>query len=747
MIDTDATKLPGGLLVMRNDGLGARLMPILNARRLAQLLDIPLYIYWPTYLIGHNTTEVDTLFHADFRAASFLEATTYQDIQKARTIRSETEIAQLSGDDVKAACADGAFFFFDNTEHDVALLGEDAQAVKTGLSKALPDHLMSDAVATLMTDVKARLKANPPLVYHVRHGDLTHSYKTRASEWTNKYIPNEIYLAHMRENGIGPDKPAVIIGDCHAAIDWIIARQPGVSGIGNMLKTAGLGSLQFDFMELYTMSCAAKIVCPEHSGFSKMAARIGNLPIEDVKHSLSDAARTAALADLEKRLWTQRDSFTNDGDAAQSMLHLKAPLSDKPTAAIDGLARREITAGSTVPFLFRYQADAALRAGDTEQLTQTADQTHAAMINDPPTIAAVNALAAQGMLQTGNIDTGLYYLRRATYLMPTIPQIGAPLLNYLQSSDTAHLHPDFYPSGFSKHILSYAAAWRIVLVQGFAWEVWPFLQDRFRVLLTRGHIFKTFLIHTQKLKSVCAAAGDTAATSMLDGLLHLVRFYQTQDSTDLAALTQLAQTSDLATDPIPTQRLALAHLFIKDIPQARALLDNLVDAYPENRAYQGLLGHVLLVQKSSGPALQHFERANPVAVDFARFAAPHIRMADRAKQTDAAHALFMSLLKETAWNDVHLTHYCRRALPRDHATAIIDKLTAALPLMENARPTHAQLAALYAGLGDTANAAAHFIRALDLGLIPPVLADDAATLAAKIDHPDLNLALKHHTTR
>ena len=747
MINTDATKLPGGLLVMRNDGLGARLMPILNARRLAQLLDIPLYIYWPTYLVGHNTTEVDTLFHADFRATCFLETATYQGIQKTRTIRSETEIAQLSGDDLKAACADGAIFLFDNTEHDVALLDEDPQAVKAGLSAALPDHLMTDDVAALMGRVRTQLKASPPLVYHVRHGDLTHSYKTRASEWTNKYIPNEIYLAHMRENGIGPDKPAVIIGDCPAAIDWLVARQPGVSGIGNMLKSAGLGSLQFDFMELFTMSCASKIVCPEHSGFSKMAARIGNLPVEDVKHSLSAPSLAAALADLEKRLWTQRDSFTNEGDAAQSILHLKAPQSDTPTAAVDGLARREIADGSTVPFLFRYQAEAALRAGDLAELAKTADQTHDAMISDPRTVAAVNALAAQGMFDQGKIDTGLHHLRRATYLMPIVPQIGPALLNVLQSDDAAHINPDFYPSGFSKHVLSYPAVWRIVLVQGFAWDVWPFLQDRFRVLLTRGHIYKSFLTHTQKLRSACAAAKDTATASMLDGLLHLVHFYQTQDSAHLDVLAQLAQASDLATDPIPTQRLALAHLFAKNVTQAQALLTDLVAAHPEIRAYQGVLGQILFAQKSFDAALQHFDRANPAQADFLRFAGPHIRLADRSKQTDKAQNLFVSLLTEAAWNDVHLTHYCRRNLSQSDARTMIEKLEPALPLMEKARPIHAQLAALYTGLGDTDKAVSHFLNAFDLGLIPPVLVGDATTLAAEMSHPALDMALKQHATR
>lgn len=199
------------------------------------------------------------------------------------------------------------------------------------------------------------------MVYHIRHNDLTRSYKTRATEFSNKYIPNEIYLAHMRENGIGPDRKAVLIGDCDEPLDWLSARQPGTSRINHILDRSQLSSLQYDFLELYTMSQATKIVAPEHSGFSKLAARLGNIPVQDVKGSLSDAALKDALSALEARLRWDRESFTCDGDAAQAIVHLARPEKNESLAAQDLLTLREVEYGSTVPFILQRAAEAAYR--------------------------------------------------------------------------------------------------------------------------------------------------------------------------------------------------------------------------------------------------------------------------------------------------------------------------------------------------------------------------------------------------
>ena len=733
------SKGQGGLLVARNDGLGARLMPIMNALRLGALLDVPVTIYWPTYLLGHNTSEVDTLFSQSFRDRCFVSAETYQGLRRTAKIRNEAEIGKLSGDALRAAIADGDYFFFENTEHDVALLDEDPEDVKAGLSACFPDDLLTPQVADQMAMIRDKLRDKPPLVYHVRHGDLTHSYKTRAGEWSNKYIPNEIYLAHMQTFGVDADHPAVMIGDCRASIDWITERHTGVARIDHMLDTAGLGSLQFDFMELYTMSRARKIVAPEHSGFSKMAARIGNLPVEDVKHSLPEDALEAALEDLEKRLWLDRDSFTNDGDAAQSILHLRKPDAPIPTVAMDGLIRREIEGGSTVPFLYRHLANAALRNGDVAGLRDTASRAHEAMLADPRVLSTVNAHAAQGLIETDHLDEGLQHLRRALYLTPTVPAMTSALMGFLTHDADAHLHPDFFPTGFSAELCQHNTVWRIVLLHGFAWETWPFLQARFRTLLMRGHGYITFVAHLSKLIKTLQAAGDTAASAQMLGLLRLCETYQGNKDA-MGDLRKLADQSDPAIDPLPLQRLALAHLGVDDKSTAQDMFAQLVDARPMQRCYHGMLGYLMFQNKDLGGALHHLDIANPDGADFLQFAGPHIRLLDRAKRADEADAMFQSMLYETAWSDAHMTHYARRPLTADQAAPLIDRLQNALPEMGKARPVHAQLAALYNSQGDVAQANAHFTKALTLGVIPPALVRVAATAASETKDAALQAA-------
>ena len=59
--------MSGCFLVSRNDGLGARLLPILSALRLGHEIGVPVKIHWPILQEGtHNTGEYDSLFAEDY---------------------------------------------------------------------------------------------------------------------------------------------------------------------------------------------------------------------------------------------------------------------------------------------------------------------------------------------------------------------------------------------------------------------------------------------------------------------------------------------------------------------------------------------------------------------------------------------------------------------------------------------------------------------------------------------------------
>lgn len=170
-------------------------------------------------------------------------------------------------------------YFIEETGGPAALQGEDPAEVARQYRAAMGLIRFTPRIHEMMGQIDAAFAGRRVTAYHIRHGDVTSSYRARGKAWPNKYVPPEIYLEHMRQSGTGPDQPALLISDTPASIDWLADRQPGILRLPDLIRLDDLDSLQFDFLELYAMSRAALIVAPEMSGFSRVAAAIGAVPI------------------------------------------------------------------------------------------------------------------------------------------------------------------------------------------------------------------------------------------------------------------------------------------------------------------------------------------------------------------------------------------------------------------------------------------------------------------------------------
>ena len=720
----------GGLLVSRNDGLGARLMPIVNALRLGQLLDIPVGIYWPAHLKSHNTAQYASLFSEEFRQTHLIPLEEYQTYRSKRPVRPEMDILQLTRDELLDAIAGGDYFFFENTAITLKTVDEDADSVNEGLSNALPQHYFAPDLIPHMDRIRAEMNSLPSLVYHVRHNDLTRSYKTRATEFANKYVPSEIYLAHMRENGIGETKQAMMIGDCDEPLDWIAARQDGIKRISHLFDRNSLTSLQYDFLELFAMSQGERIVAPEHSGFSKLAARLGNIPVDDVRATLSPDALRDALTTLATRLENDRSSFTCDGDAAQAIIHLGGFPPEAPHSTVDRLALREVEAGSAVPFILHRAALAAERGHDRALLEAIAGRAHDLMLPMPQAISAIDAIAANAALADDAIDEMLDHLRRALFLTPFVPSIASPL-HAAMSRDDIVMRGDFFPVSVNPNTFGDNIRGQRLFAQAFIWDNWQFLSERFLMLLQRGntshHLVSNLINHERMLRST----GQSADADNLRNLLDLINFYNSSDNDGLQKLHASAVASEDSDNVIAIQRYSLALFHIKAFQEARQGFELLLQRRPHQRVYHGMLAETAFRQGDFKAALTEMEFANPKSAELARFIPVHVRLLDRARRTDRADELFLEFLVETGWASNFITQFCLRDLSVKQAQPIIDRLEGFADLAGAYRPVHAQLACLYERMGETEKAIQAFLRGFELGMVPPVILREAHKLAEK----------------
>lgn len=408
----------GCFLVSRNDGLVARLLPILAALRMGAELGVHVKIHWPVLVdTNHNTAEFESLFSQTFINDHFIDADEYK-VLLDQAIQIET-VRKMTKEELTESVSNGQVYGFANTMNKTQLISEDEEIVDAQYSRAISLISFTETVQKYLQDIDTFFADKRTLAYHIRHGDLTRHYRTRGKPWTAKYVPNEIYLEHIRGAATDASVSAILFGDCPHVLDWLKAKHPAIQRIRDLIPLDDLTSLQRNFLELYAMSRTSRLVAPKMSGFSQMAAGIGAAPVVDIMEDLSEDQIADAFAGLADRLENHRDDFSNDGDAAQCLAHLVPYLSSKEqdkTAV--GILKREIEGGNTVPFLYQLHAGIAYRARDKKLLAEISNSSRDAMLFERSTVAKTDAMLARLEIEDGNAEAAIPPLRRAMYLAP-----------------------------------------------------------------------------------------------------------------------------------------------------------------------------------------------------------------------------------------------------------------------------------------------------------------------------------------
>jgi len=311
----------GALIAFRSDRLGARLVSLMNAMRLAEDLGVEFRCAWNESLgVGQTFNDPTELFKAGFVKRHFLSAEEWS----AARPKAETLTGQLQQQPERVAeiLAAGQDLIVGNAFGVITLKGEDADAVTARFRAQFARIPFAPPVAVAMADLDRCLAGHT--AYHIRRGDLTDDPKAKHKPWPHKVVPNEFYERHMAAalDGPGGSSGAILFSDDADSIAHYRALFPQLKCLTDVVSTDGLTEAQRDLLELYAMSRCGKIIAPERSAFSSTAADLTGAAKASVAQAMDEPQRHAAHEALYERLRDRPESFAGDGHVGQALAHI-----------------------------------------------------------------------------------------------------------------------------------------------------------------------------------------------------------------------------------------------------------------------------------------------------------------------------------------------------------------------------------------------------------------------------------------
>lgn len=313
-----ATNPPGRLIAYRADRLGARLVSLVNAMRLARTTNADFCCAWiETTGVGNVFNDPAELFAPEFVTRHFLSPAEWRRLRPdAVTLRSGGE---QSLESVRATLSDGSNIVVGNAFGAIVLTGENEADARSDLRQQFHRIPFAEPVAWAMADADRVLKGYT--AYHIRRGDLTGDLKAMNKPWPHKMVPDEFYEAHMREC-LAASGGVVLFSDEPATIEHFRRVFPGVRVVSELLDIGGLSDAQRDLVELYAMGCCDTIIAPERSAFSAAAADLFDTVRLPVTLALDERQSDLAHETLMRRIKNDPGSFSGDGEIGQCLAHL-----------------------------------------------------------------------------------------------------------------------------------------------------------------------------------------------------------------------------------------------------------------------------------------------------------------------------------------------------------------------------------------------------------------------------------------
>ena len=313
------------IVAHRNDRMGARIISMLNAVRIARDYDRPYSVGWTTGGRTHEECRDPTyIFSQDYVDAHFFDTAELAEVHD-----DLIDLSTVGGTEAKfrTALARGKTFMSGVMRGAIVLPWEDEEAVTAALPGCLDAFDFSDPVRAMIAEIEEMFAGRTLTAFHVRRGDIIHDQIASNKLWPGKYIPREFYELQL-ERLLEDDSVRVLVfSDTPEEVTRLKAMAPDrVLGIEDLFGQRDLTSGARDFLELYAMSRCKRIFGPPSSAFSQTAATIGGGTVFDVQDSLSEDDQFAALERMTDRLEQRSPLFLNDGDVGQSLHFLARHL-------------------------------------------------------------------------------------------------------------------------------------------------------------------------------------------------------------------------------------------------------------------------------------------------------------------------------------------------------------------------------------------------------------------------------------
>jgi tetratricopeptide (TPR) repeat protein len=363
------SKTEGMLLSYRADRFGARLMSLVNAKRVSDAYGIPFLVYWVQATdIGAIFNDATELFASEFVDRHFMtddewrkrrgKSTRIGDFSNKTSKQFLNHIAR--GKDVLIDMAFGIFSFPD----------EDPDEVRKDFVQAFHDIAKSPQLAGIFTDLESKLKG--ATAYHIRRGDLVDVLRAKNRSWPKKFIPTQFYKYHMRKN-LEAETAVILFSDEKATLQIYKDEFPTARSLRDLIGDISLTDAGYDFLELYAMSHCSKIIAPAQSAFSAAAAELGNIPIVPLMDDFSAPDHAKLFEEFIAQLENTPEGDFNKGEIGQCLVHATDYLlKNKQSARAGRLMESWVLRGLNISHIYSSASALQSQLGDFASILRMA---------------------------------------------------------------------------------------------------------------------------------------------------------------------------------------------------------------------------------------------------------------------------------------------------------------------------------------------------------------------------------------
>ncbi|MEM7057445.1 MAG: hypothetical protein AAF557_07645 [Pseudomonadota bacterium] len=637
----------GKLIAFRADRLGARLVSLINAMRLADDLGVDFRCAWiDTTGVGHVFNDPTEMFDAGFVDRHFLTADQW------KKIRPEAE--NLSGnlqqqpDAVEAILGAGQDMIVGNAFGVIKLKDEDEAEVTERFRTKFDQIPFSAPVAAAMKTLESALAGHT--AYHIRRGDLTDDPKAKHKAWAHKVIPNEFYERHMDRALSEANGGAIIFSDDAGSIQHYKTKFPTLKIIDDVIDMAGLTEAQRDLFELFAMSRCKTIIAPPRSAFSSTAADLTGAEKLSITDAMDDDLVDEAHEALYDQLEHTPDSLEGDGHVGQGLAHIANWLEGRGDwARAARLFRLKIAEGLNISFAYPMGMRLHHHAGDIDGVLEIAKIMRERSIMYVKDLATSEMLHGYAHLRAKDTQAAIKHLVNGFWHTPTVPAARAIVPFMLE---TGVLTPqNFLPMTPTQRLIDRRRGSLKVLLNEYSevfppdasvlpkslpttdamvWDWAPLMRSvSFPAVVRQGAVDRA----AERLAEIASEGADLADHDSQCAILQAYR-----GDTDVAAesLTTLAKRKDAG--PMTWQRLSHAYWLGRRFRKADSAAEKALALAPDWAALQAWAGMTALRVRDADRALEHLNSAAEAIPGLPSIAYLQAQAFNRLERTDDAIA-------------------------------------------------------------------------------------------------------------